>query len=233
MRWRSVTVLALAAGLAIPPVVRGQDVRPGVAVMPFEDGGSYGQDAEDFEALTVGMQQLLITEFAINDALRVVERGRINDLLAEMELGASGTVDAGTAAAVGKLVGAKYMVFGSFIDWYGDFRVNARIVNVETGEIVKVERGREKRENLFPMVVDLANNITKGLDLPVLTDQAYQGRRDRSEDIPQEALRLYSKALLYQDRGDTERAVELFSQVTRDFPQYTEAQEALRQIEQG
>jgi hypothetical protein len=174
--------------------------------MPFEDGGSYGQDAEDFEALTVGMQQLLITEFAINDALRVVERGRINDLLAEMELGASGTVDAGTAAEVGRLVGAKYMVFGSFIDWYGD---------------------------LFPMVVDLANNITRGLDLPALSEQAFQGRRGRSEDIPQEALRLYSKALLYQDRGDTERAVELFSQVTRDFPEYTEAQEALRQIQQG
>jgi TolB-like protein len=174
------------------------------------------------------MQQLLITEFAINDALRVVERGRINDLLAEMELGASGTVDAGTAAHVGKLVGAKYMVFGSFIDWYGDFRVNARIVNVETGEIVKVERGRE-----IPMVVDLANNITQGLDLPVLSEQAFEGRRNRSEDIPQEALRLYSKALLYQDRGDTERAAELFSQVTRDFPEYTEAQEALRQLQQG
>ncbi len=224
MRWRSVMALTLAAGLAAPQVLLGQDSRPGVAVMPFEDGGSYGQDAEDFEALTVGMQQLLLTEFAINDALRVVERGRINDLLAEMELGASGTVDAGTAAQVGKLVGARYMVFGSFIDWYGDFRVNARIVNVETGEIVKVERGREKRENLFPMVVDLANNIT---------EQAFEGRRDRSENIPQEALRLYSKALLYQDRGDTERAVELFSQVTRDFPEYTEAQEALRQLQQG
>ncbi len=233
MHWRSVTTLALAAGLAGPQVVWGQDMRPGVAVMPFEDGGSYGQDKEDFEALTVGIQQLLLTEFAINDALRVVERGRINDLLSEMELGASGTVDAGTAAQVGRLVGAKYMVFGSFIDWYGDFRVNARIVNVETGEIVKVERGREERENLFPMVVDLANNITKGLDLPALSEQAYESRRDRSEDIPQEALRLYSKALLYQDRGDTERAVELFSQVARDFPEYTEAQEALRQIQQG
>jgi len=233
MRWRSILALGLAVGLAAPSALSAQDTRPGVAVMPFEDGGSYGQDAEDFQALTVGLQDMLLTELAFNDQLRVVERGRIRDLLAELELDASGRVDASTAAEVGKLVGARYMIFGSFIDWYGDFRLNARIVNVETGEIVKVERTRDKRENLFPMVVDLANSITADVDLPALSQEAFQQRRERSETIPEEALRLYSKALLYADRGDTDRAVELFSQVTREFPEYTEAQEALRQLQEG
>jgi TolB-like protein len=233
MRWRSIPALLAVAVLAAPTALPAQDARPGVAVMPFEDGGSYGQDAEDFAALTVGLQQMLLTELAANGQLRVVERGRIRDILAEMELGASGNVDASTAAEIGKLVGARYMVFGSFIDWYGDFRLNARVVSVETGEIVKVERARDERENLFPMLVEMADNLTRNLDLPPLERQAFEDRRERSEQIPEEALRLYSKGLLYADRGDTERAVELFSQVTREFPEYTEAQEALRQLQQG
>lgn len=233
MRWRSAFALALAAGLVAPQVASAQDTRPGVAVMPFSDGGSYGQDKEDFEALSVGLQDMLLTELAFNDQLRVVERGRIRDLLQELELDESGKVDASSAAEVGKLVGARYMIFGSFIDWYGDFRLNVRVVSVETGEIVKVDRARDDRENLFPMVVELANSLTEDLDLPALSRQAYEQRMERSEEIPQEALRLYSKALLYADRGDTDRAIELFSQVATEFPEYTEAQDALRQLQQG
>ena len=233
MRWRSVFALALAAGLIAPQVASAQDTRPGVAVMPFSDGGSYGQDKEDFEALSVGLQDMMLTELAFNDQLRVVERGRIRDLLRELELDESGNVDPNSAAEVGKLVGARYMIFGSFIDWYGDFRLNVRVVNVETGEIVKVDRARDDREKLFPMVVELANSLTNDLDLPALSRQAYEQRMERSEEIPGEALRLYSKALLYADRGDTDRAIELFNQVTTEFPEYTEAQEALRQLQQG
>ena len=48
--------------------------------------------------------------------------------------------------------------------------------------------------------------------------------------LSEDAVRKYTKGLIYQDRGDTEKAVELFSQVAREFPEYTPAQEALEQI---
>jgi len=233
MRWRSMMALTLAAGVVFPTTTAAQDTRPGIAVMPFENGGSYGQDAEDFEALTIGIQQMLLTEFAVNDQLRVVERGRIKDLMGELELTRGGAVDANTAAQIGRLVGARYMVFGSFIDFYGDFRLNARVVNVETGEIVKTENARDQRDKFFSIVVDLAQKLQRGLDLPQLSRQVMQQREERSTEIPQEAVRLYTRALLYADRGDTERATELFSQVARDYPDYTEAQVALRQLQQG
>jgi TolB-like protein len=231
MRWRSALAMALAAGLAVPSASMAQDTRPGIAVMTFEDGGSYGQDAEDFAALAVGLQQMLITEFAANGALRVVDRGRINELLAEQDLGASGRVDANTAAQIGRIVGAKFTVMGGFVDFYGDMRIDVRIVDTETSEIVKVERARDDRETMFTMVVDLADGITKGLSLTPLSAEQLQERQQRSERIDQEAVRLYTRALLYQDRGDKDRAIELFSQVTSQFPEYTEAREALIQLQ--
>jgi TolB-like protein len=227
MRWRSIVGLFAVAGLLVPPTLTAQDSRPGLAVLPFENGGSYGQDKEDFDALEIGIQQMLLTEFAVNSDLRVVERQRLKALMQEQDLGTSGRVDQGTAAQLGKLVGARYMVLGGFVDFYGDLRIDARVVNVETGEIVKSERVRRKREELYDSVVELALQIARGLDLPALSRQAMQERENR--EVPPGAVRLYVKGLLYQDRGDQERAAELFQQAIAEFPGYTEAKEALRQ----
>ena len=229
MRTRSLLPLALAMGLSLP--LSGQDQRPGIAVMPFENGGSYGADAEVFDALRVGMQQMLMTELALNPALRVVDRSQLQTLLQEQDLGASGRVDPNTAARIGRLVGARYVVLGGFVDFYGDFRIDARIVNVETSEIVNVARVRDKRENLYRLVVDLGGKVVEDVDLPPLDASVREARETR--DIPTEAMTLYSRALFYQDRGLTDRAVELYRRVEAEFPQMTEASEALRQLGQS
>ena len=233
MRWRSVWAVGLAAGLGAPQVslAQSQDSRPGVAVMTFDNGGSYGQNKEDFDALTVGLQQMLLTELAQNSNLRIVDRGRLKELMAEQDLGAGGRVDPSTAARVGKLVGARYMIFGSFIDLYGNMTLSARIDNTETGEFVKVVKVQDKREDLYAMVVKLADDITKGVDLPALPKQALEQRESRK--VPTEALTLYSRALLYQDRGDKAKAADLFTKALAVFPDYTEAQDGLRQVKQG
>jgi len=226
MRWRGFATLALVAGLALP--LQAQDTRPGIAVFPFDNGGSYGQDKENFEALQVGMQQMLTTEFAQNPALRVVDRTQIKSLLAEQDLGAQGRVDANTAAKIGKVVGAKYAILGGFTDFYGDFRLDIRIVNVETSEILKTEKARDKRENLYNMVTTIATALTRGVNLPVLPKQAMEMRENRK--VPTEAVTYYSRALLYQDRGNNEKAKELYSRAIEIFPDYSEAKQGLQQV---
>ena len=233
MRLRSMIALALVAGFVVPSAAAAQDTRPGVGILAFDNGGSYGQEAEDFESLEVGLQQMLIGDMAGNSGLRLVERGRLQELLNEQDLGAAGRVDASTAAQIGRLIGARYMIMGSFVDWYGDFRLDARVVDVETGEIIKTDRARGQREDLFTILDDLADNIPSGLDLPALSArdrQVRQENRDRLGEAPPEAVRAYMRGLLYQDRGDNERAAELFSQAKDLFPAYHEAQEALNQV---
>jgi hypothetical protein len=44
---------------------------------------------------------------------------------------------------------------------------------------------------------------------------------------------LYSQAQFFHDRGQTDRAIELYRRITDEFPRLTEAREALRQIERG
>ena len=224
----SMALAASGAGRGLGAQGRGQDTRPGIAVMPFDNSGSYGQDKENFDALQKGIAGMLISELAANPAARVVERADIQKLLDEQNLGATGRVDPQTAAKVGKLVGARYVITGTFIDFYGDFRLDARIVNVETSEIVKVESDRMQRDHLFDIIRTVAGRLMKDTNLPPLPKQASDQRMSRQ--IPTEALTFYSKALLYQDRGQKDKAVEMYQKALAVFPEYAEAQQGLQRV---
>jgi TolB-like protein len=213
-----VTALAAQGG--------GQDTRPGIAVFAFANGGSYGAQKEDYDALERGMAGMLISELGANPALRVVERENIQRLVDEQNLGASGRVDDQTAAKIGKIVGARYAVMGSFIDLYGDFRVDVRVVNVETSEIIKTEKVQMQREHLFDLVRNLAGALNKDLNLPPLSRQVSEQRMSRQ--IPTEALTYYSRALLYHDRGNHTQARVMFQKAIDVFPEYAEAKEGLQ-----
>jgi TolB-like protein len=232
MRSRSiVTLLALSAagialgGLAAP--LRAQDTRPGIAVLPFNNGGSYGQGKEDFEALQRGMAGILISELSATPSARIVEREQIQKVIDEQNLAHDGRVDEATGVKIGKLVGARYYVLGNFIDFYGDFRVDVRLVNVQTGEIVKTESARMQRDHLFDIIKSVAAALLKDIpNLPPLPKQTSDQRMSRQ--VPTEALTFYSRALLYHDRGDHTHAREMFQKAVDTFPDFTEAKEGLQ-----
>jgi len=230
IRSRLAPFVALAL-LALPCALGAQqevDRRPGIAVLPFINGGSYGEGAEDLELLEVGLQQLLLSELAQYDTLRIVERSMLSQVMEEQDLGASGRVDATTAARIGRIVGARYMITGSFIDLSGDFHLNARVVDVETTEYLDTERLRDERANLYELVVEMAESIVEDVDLPLLPAPEREARRERS--IPAEAITLYSRAQVFQDAGQVDEAAEVYRRIVEEFPEMTEARQALEQI---
>ncbi|MGH7561009.1 MAG: CsgG/HfaB family protein [Gemmatimonadales bacterium] len=218
------------AGLLLSAGVAGaQDTRPGIAVLLFENGGSYGKDREDFDALRRGLAATLIYELSQNPSVRLVERTEIQRLLDEQGLAVAERVDAATAAKIGKLVGARYMIAGMFLDLYGDFRVDARIIDVQTGEILKVVRSDPKlrdRKDMHRIIQSVAERIMQDIKLPALA----VAERPPRPVVPTDALAFYSRALLYQDRGDKAKAVEYYEKALNVFPEYTEANEGLKRL---
>jgi len=218
-------VSTLGVGAAALPLV-AQDRRPGIAVLPFENGGSYGKDKEDFDALRKGLAAMLISELGVNPALRLVDRFETQRILDAQGLAVAERVDKETAARVGKLVGARYLITGSFIDLYGDFRIDARIVDVESGEIVTVVRSDPKlsdRLQMFRIIQSVAERIMGSTRLPPLATAA-------SRNVPTEALALFSRALYHQDRGETAKAIEFYTKAIGVYPDFAEAREGLRKL---
>ena len=64
--------------------------------------------------------------------------------------------------------------------------------------------------------------------LPPLPKPASDQRMSRQ--VPTEALTYYSRALLYQDRGQRDRAVDMYQRAIAVFPEYAEAAEGLKRL---
>jgi TolB-like protein len=106
--------------------------RATVAILYFDYQGS----TESMWALQKGLAQMLISDLAGLEGWQFVERDRLEALLAEHKLGREGKLDPATAARIGKLLGARYMVLGGYFDMMGALRVDARLVEVETGRVL-------------------------------------------------------------------------------------------------
>jgi len=217
----------LLAAMA-PAAVSGQDQRIAVAVLPFENGGSYGKERDEFDGLRKGLAALLISELGTNPGLRTVDRVETQRILDQQGPNVADRVDRATAAKVGAQAGATHVVMGSFIDLYGDFRVDARLVAVDGGGIVKAvhnDPALHDRRDLYRMILSVVERLS-GAPLPAFAPA-------RRRHLTAEAITHFGRALLYQDRGDRSRALEFYQKALAASADFTEAGEGLRRLGTG
>jgi curli biogenesis system outer membrane secretion channel CsgG len=215
------------------PAPAAQDSRPGMAVLDFEVGATIGQDPDDYQALRRGLASMTLSELTSNPAVRVVERSQLQQILQEQNLGREGRVDAGTIVQIGRLIGARYMVTGTIYDVRGDFRIDARLFNAETGEVIRTQRVQGRLDNVFTLVEQLAQQLMRDANLPPLQRaQADQFRHDNPAP-PTQAVMAYSRAVLYADRGDTQRAIEQYRRALQIFPAYTQPKAECNRLQAG
>ena len=67
----------------------------------------------------------------------IVERQRLLLVLNELNLGTSTLVDEATGLQLGRMVGARLMVFGGYLVFADQMRLDLRLVDVETGGVIK------------------------------------------------------------------------------------------------
>ena len=79
----------------------------------------------------------LRTELIETQKFTVVEREKVEEILKEQGFQLSGCTSNECAVQAGKLIGVKYMVVGSIGKIGGIFTINIRLINVETGVVVK------------------------------------------------------------------------------------------------
>jgi len=79
----------------------------------------------------------VIETFKETDLYTVVERERLLLVLEELNLGTTLLVDETTRLRIGRLVGARLMVFGGYQVIEEQMRLDLRLVEVETGRIRK------------------------------------------------------------------------------------------------
>ena len=163
-RWMAFpcAALALTATLSLPTPAAAQSA-PAVAVLPFQSGGAYARGGADVKSMERDLAQALARELGSRSA-RPVPASDVNRALEGVPLGSEGRIDAASAAKVGEAVGASHVVAGSFMDHYGKVRLDARVIDVRTGKVVKTaSAGPGERANLSALVSQLADQVAAGI----------------------------------------------------------------------
>lgn len=154
MKHIMVGAVALLGVLAADASMARSSGKPVVAVLEFKN--------ESVAAWWTGgvgweLSGMLANELSSTNAFRVVERTKIESVLAEQNLAASGRVARGTGAKIGRLTGAQYLIDGTVTAYEqtestgGGFAVKGigiggnsskaylaidlRVINATTGEI--------------------------------------------------------------------------------------------------
>lgn len=221
---------ALLAAVTLAPGAVAQSTPVVIAILPFEDRGSYGQDKEVFRALQLGIPATLGAELMRNPRVRVAERGRVGQAVQAQNLGPNARVDAATAAKVGSQAGARYAVTGNFADFYGKFRIDARVIDAGSGQILKVvsnnDPALQDRADLSRIIQSLADKIILAMSLPPTSG----GPEAQARTVPTEALTQYSLGLLQESQGDRGKAAEHYQRALAALPDYAEAREGMQRV---
>ena len=232
-RWCGImTLAALACAAAVPgtETPTGKDGRRTIAVMYFQNNAMLGKEA--MAPLEKGLADMLITELSKIGALQVVERVQLQHLIKEMKVGQTGMVDQNTAQEMGKLLGAETLLLGSFAtDMKGEkMRIDARIVETETGLTLKAEEITDKTKSLFKMVDKLTRKIARELDVK-LTKEDKQ-RLKKVENKSFQAAIYYSKGLDFEDEEEYGKALEMYEKALEINPDYARAKVRIQAVEE-
>lgn len=134
----------LAAGCAsrTAPIPTGP---PALAVWTLEDLSLPGTTQPDWaELMTAGVMEAVEAD----GAYILVERERLLAILQELSLGSSDLAAGATSLRIGRIAGARLMIFGAYQVIASQMRVDLRLVEVETGKVIITATQTASADNL-------------------------------------------------------------------------------------
>jgi curli biogenesis system outer membrane secretion channel CsgG len=199
LRYIGLGVLSLAL---VPAIVSAQEGKATLAVSSIKPTPSLATSVKPDKKLQLGrivesLDSQLVDRINATRKFDVVGRSDLSDILKEQDLGASGNVDAKTAAKAGKLTGAKYLLVTT-VDDFQDY--------VEKATFEGTGRSATKRVFRFSAVGKIYDSSTGKL----LESANFQTGNDAFKQIQEE--RNYSVK-------DGELSDEMMVAVARDLAQ--------------
>ncbi|MDA8326013.1 MAG: FlgO family outer membrane protein [Nitrospiraceae bacterium] len=116
-----------------------------VAILPLDTLTPRLQQGQVGRAVS----EMLIQSFSKSSLFQVIERDKLGSIFKELALNASGGIDPEDAKRIGRISGADFLLLGSVLDAEQQLLTQARLVDVETGEIIAAESIYVNKSALF------------------------------------------------------------------------------------
>ena len=171
---------------------------------------------KSLRAFQKGLTAMVISDMAKIKSIKVVERVRLQSLLEEMKLGQTGIVNPKTAPRVGKLLGARNVIFGNLA--LGSIKVTTTLASADKGTIKGSATASVDKEKFFELPAFIVRDIA-GIMKIVLTDA-----EKKAIGVPHtkiyKALIYFGNALDALDTGKWQEANDYFGMALKEDPMF-------------
>ena len=176
---------------------------------------------KEYAWLSKGLADMLITDLAEVNGLTVVEREELEKIIKVQQRSASDLFDENSACRLGMLMASKQIVMGSFIVINKTLRIDLKLVEVESGKIIKALSKLGELPKLFELQRSLTEDLVKALGLTL------PQRAGRAPTQSLEAVKTYYQGIEFLDQGAFAEAEKLFKQAISLDPYYLKPQQSL------
>jgi TolB-like protein len=189
-----------------------------IAILDFKNRSI--DDHDKFDPMEKGFAELMISQLNGGINLKVIERERIQWIMDEIGLeNTPDKFDENSAVRVGKQLGVHTVLLGSFIKTKNEIWLSARMVKVETSEILATESVKGDADEFFELAEKLSVKVAKSIKATISEADVKKGTETKSLD----AMMLYSEGLVALEKGNYKSAYDKFLDALAKDPSYEKA----------
>jgi len=230
-----------------PPVVRSvpRSERMDLVVLDFVNNTS-GARAAEFQPWELGLASMMMTDLESMGLFNIISRDDVRDVSRKRGLQFTSVQTDENALEVGRLVAARYVLTGSFLEMSGKLRVEARVFSVDQGMQLGAAAVSGKTHEFFELQKQLVIEISPYLEA-VLDDAETSVIAENIETTSVDAsLNNYAgeiavlQAQECRERGEPQRADAFMEEAKQKFetalqhdPGYKRAKENLAKLVMG
>ena len=183
-----------------------------VAVFYFKD---ISPD-QRYRYLQKAMATLIITDLAKVESLQVLERTRVQFLLAEMQMGETGIVEAETAPRVGHLLGAENLIVGTMQS--GSLEVGGSVASTSKNSVSGAFSVKGPEEEFYVVEKGVVYNILQVLQVPYTEMEKLAIDPYQTKNL--QAVLYFGQGLDALDLGEWQTARDFFYKAYEEDPEF-------------
>jgi TolB-like protein len=182
-----------------------------------------------YSSIGFGLATLLATDLARSAKLVVVERLRLDAVMRELDLAATGRLDAATAPRVGRIIGARRIVVGDVtVRTTGALQIASRVANATTGSVDGAIGSNATMREIFDAEKSLAFRLFDALGVTLTPVERRAIERRPTQSLA--AFLAFSRGVRAEQTRDLTGANSYYRAAVAADPNFTEASERLRAL---
>jgi serine/threonine protein kinase/Flp pilus assembly protein TadD len=218
------TALLADTRQTLAPTAATPKLENAVAVMTFLN--ITGEPADEW--IGSGIAETVTSDLKKVRGLSVIGRERTFEVLKDLQTGALNDFDESVAIDIGRRLSAAWILGGGYQRIGEMIRITARVIDVNTGEVVRTVKIDGKISEIFDLQDKIVYELSQGLNLELGTSEIDEIEADETQSV--EAYESFSRGMINLrtgSRDSLDRAIYYFEKAAELDPNYAGAWAAL------